>query len=315
MTKNLTRAEAAAFLLEQDHYTIVSHRRPDGDTTGSSAALCRGLRQLGKTAHILENPELGPKFAHLHQGLTVSSPAPGDLLITTDVAAPNLLPKNLPSQEITLRLDHHGSGAEFSAYQLVDSGSASCAELIYDLLLQMGVTLDVPMAEAIYTGTATDTGCFRFANTTDHSFLVAAACTQAGANIYQMNQDYFETNSLARLKIQGWMVEHMKLLREGQLALCAIPLAVEQELGVSSDDMDNISSFPRSIAGVKMAATLRENADGSCKISVRAVPGLDAAKVCGHFGGGGHKGAAGGSIALPFHQAVAALEQAMLEET
>ena len=68
--KKLTRSETAAILLSHDHYTIITHRRPDGDTIGSSAVLCMGLRQLGKTAHILENPEVTPKYTHLHQGMT-----------------------------------------------------------------------------------------------------------------------------------------------------------------------------------------------------------------------------------------------------
>ena len=108
------------------------------------------------------------------------------------------------------------------------------------------------------------------------------------------------------------MVEHIRLLREGTLAVCAIPRSVERELGVTEDDMDNISSFPRTLEGVKMAATLRETEDGA-KLSVRAVPGWDAARVAARFGGGGHKGAAGATLKLPLPQAAQAVEEAMLE--
>ena len=113
--------------------------------------------------------------------------------------------------------------------------------------------------------------------------------------------------------MQGWIVEHMKLLAGGKMAICAIPRAVEEELGVTPDDMDNISSFPRTVAGVCVAATLRETADGDTKISVRAVPGYDAAKVTEKFGGGGHKGAAGASLKMPLGEAAEAVEKAMLE--
>ena len=112
--------------------------------------------------------------------------------------------------------------------------------------------------------------------------------------------------------MQAWIVDHMKLLQEGKMAIVAIPKALEQEIGVTEDDMDNISSFPRTVAGVCMAATLRETAEGDTKISVRAVPGYDATKVTARFGGGGHKGAAGASLKMPIAEAAKAVEAAML---
>ena len=312
--KTLTKAETVRFLLDHDHYCILSHRRPDGDTVGSTAALCLGLRQLGKTAHVLENNEVTRKFQWLHQGLTKPEVEPGDTLVSVDVASPGMLPEAFSHLlgSIELRIDHHGSATSFTDLELVEPDSASCAEIVWDLLKGMGVTPDCPLAEALYVGTSTDTGCFRYSNTTAHSFETAAACAEAGAGIFELNQTLFETNTLGRLRIQGWMVEHIRLLREGTLAVCAIPRSVERELGVTEDDMDNISSFPRTLEGVKMAATLRETEDGA-KLSVRAVPGWDAARVAARFGGGGHKGAAGATLKLPLPQAAQAVEEAMLE--
>ena len=312
--KNLTRSECAQFLSEHDNYLILSHRRPDGDTTGSSAALCLGLRQLGKTAFVLENREVSERFCWLHQGLTKSAAQGNETVVSTDVASPSLLPENAKKLlgSIALRIDHHGSATSFTDAELVDPHSASCAELIWDVLSLMGVKADQKIAEAVYVGTSTDTGCFRYANTTAHTFETAAVCAQAGAHIYELNQELFETNTLGRLKMQGWIVEHMKMLAGGTMAICAIPRGVEEELGVTPDDMDNISSFPRTVAGVCVAATLRETAEGDTKISVRAVPGYDAAKVTEKFGGGGHKGAAGASLKMPLKEAAEAVEKAML---
>ena len=311
----LTRNETARFLLEHDNYLILSHRRPDGDTTGSSAALCLGLRQLGKTAFVLENPEVSQRFQWLHAGLTKSAPEGNETIVSTDVASPSLLPENAKDLlgRIALRIDHHGSATSFTDLELVEPHSASCAELVLDVLTLMGVKTDQPIAEAVYVGTSTDTGCFRYANTTAHTFETAAACAAAGARIYELNQELFETNTLGRLRMQGWIVDHMRMLAGGKMAICAIPRAVEEELGVTSDDMDNISSFPRTVAGVCVAATLRESAEGDTKISVRAVPGFDAAKVTEKFGGGGHKGAAGASLKMPLKEAALAVEKAMLE--
>ena len=312
--KNLTRSECAQFLQEHDNYLILSHRRPDGDTTGSSAALCLGLRQLGKTAHILENKEVSQRFAWLHEGLTKSAPEGSETIVSTDVASPSMLPEAFKGLlgGIALRIDHHGSATSFTDSELVDPHSASCAELVLDVLSLMGVQADRSIAEAVYVGTSTDTGCFRYANTTAHTFETAAVCAAAGARIYELNQELFETNTLGRLRMQGWIVDHMRMLEGGKMAVCAIPRTVEEELGVTQDDMDNISSFPRTVAGVCVAATLRESAEGDTKLSVRAVPGYDAARVTEKFGGGGHKGAAGASLKMPLEEAALAVEKAML---
>ena len=312
--KSLTRNETAQYLLSHDNYCILSHRRPDGDTIGSTAALCLGLRQPGKTAHVLFNCEVSDRFAWLHAGLTKEAAEEGDTIVSVDVASPGMLPKSFLHLvgKIDLRIDHHSSATSFTEAELVDGKSASCAELTWDVLEDAGVTMDEKIAEAVYVGISTDTGCFRYSNTTDHTFSVAARCAKAGARVYELNQELFETNTLGRLKMQAWIVDHMKMLRGGEMAIVAIPKSVEAEIGVTEDDMDNISSFPRTVAGVCMAATLRETADGDTKISVRAVPGYDATLVTVPFGGGGHKGAAGGALKMPIQEAVKAVEEAML---
>jgi len=314
--KKLRIEETARFLLEHDNYAILSHRRPDGDTVGSSAALCLALRKLGKTAHVLENPEVTDRYRWLHEGLTKQEAAEIDTIVTVDVASPQMLPEVFEKYlgSIALRIDHHASATSFTDYELVMPEWAACAEIIADLLnpLNYGV-MEQDLAEAIYVGVSTDTGCFRYANTTSHSFFVAAACASAGARIYQLNQELFETNTLGRLRMQAWIVEHIRMIRGGTMAICAIPKSVEREIGVTEDDMDNISSFPRTVAGVCIASTLRETREGDVKLSVRAVPGYDATVLTSRFGGGGHKGAAGATLKMALADAAKAVEAAMME--
>ena len=298
------KAKITDFLRQQDDFLILTHCRPDGDTVGSAAALCRGLRQLGKTAFVLENPEITPKYAGLLAGLTKSQADPRDILIVTDVASPGMLPVNAKDAKPELRIDHHGSATSFAEQEWVEPDTAACGEMIYEILASLGVTMDEEIADAVYTAVSTDTGCFRYPNTRQHSYLVAAACAAVSKNLFAINQKLFDTNTLGRLRIQGWMVENALFLQEGKICICAIPLEVERKLGLTEDDMENISGFPRSIEGVCLAATLRQQKDGLVKLSVRAVPGWDAAAVCEKFGGGGHKGAAGASIRATMDDAV-----------
>ena len=315
MRRHLTVSDVACFLGEHDHFLILSHRRPDGDTIGSSAALCLGLRALGKTAHVLENPEITHKYRHLHAGLSEQEAQPEHLVVCVDTASPSLLTQAgqalLP--RLQLRIDHHGSSESFAPMELVDPGASSCGDLIYDILRNLGIKPDKAMAEALYTAVSTDTGCFRYANTNSHAYLVAAACADAGGDLHTINQLIFDTNSFARLRLQSWMVENIRFYKNGSLAVCALPRAVEQQLQLTEDDLENVSGFPRSIEGVQVAATLREMEDGQVKMSVRALPGFDATLVCSRFGGGGHKGAAGATVPLPLQEAARAVAQIMEE--
>ncbi len=309
----LTKKQTADFLTQNNHYVILTHRRPDGDTLGSAAVLCRGLRQLGKTAHILRNPEITEKYAHLHQGLTKDAVDSGDVLVAVDTASQTMLPEAFSAYKasIALRIDHHATATSFTERELVEPEAAACGEIVYGVLRLMGATLDEAMADALYTAVSTDTGCFRYANTTADTLAVAAECARVSKNLFAINQELFDTNSLARLRVQGYLVENAIFLQGGAIAICPLPRAVEQALGATEDDLENISGFPRSIEGVKIAATLREEPDGRIKISVRAVPGYDAAAVCAKFGGGGHKGAAGASMTCSMDEAVEAVKSAI----
>ena len=313
----MTRTDCAAFFREHDNFCILTHDAPDGDTLGSAATLCRGLRDFGKTAFILENPEVPKHLAYLCEGLTVEAPADNATVVSVDVAAPHMLVKNpnLDASKLILRIDHHGRSTSFAPLELVDATSASCAEIIYDILVELGVQMTPEIAIPLYTGLSTDTGCFRFANTNAHTYTTAAACAATGANLQPITQALFDTISLNKLRVQAWVTENTRFLAEGKAALCAMPAGLAAQLSVAEEEVGGMSGFIRSIEGVCLAATLREDSEaGKVFISVRAVPGYDAAVVCEKFGGGGHKGAGGGSTTMSLAEAEEKMAQALLEQ-
>lgn len=313
----MTRTDCAAFFREHDNFCILTHDAPDGDTLGSAATLCRGLRDFGKTAFILENPEVPKHLAYLCEGLTVEAPADNATVVSVDVAAPHMLVKNpnLDASKLILRIDHHGRSTSFAPLELVDATSASCAEIIYDILVELGVQMTPEIAIPLYTGLSTDTGCFRFANTNAHTYTTAAACAATSANLQPITQALFDTISLNKLRVQAWVTENTRFLAEGKAALCAMPAGLAAQLGVAEEEVGGMSGFIRSIEGVCLAATLREDSEaGKIFISVRAVPGYDAAVVCEKFGGGGHKGAGGGSTTMSLAEAEEKMAQALLEQ-
>lgn len=312
----MTRNEVARWLEARDHFCILTHGGPDGDTLGSAGALCLGLRSLGKTAVVLENSETTDRLAYCVAGLTVTEVPDNATIVSVDVASPKMFPPESQDliERIQLRIDHHGSATPFGENELVDPTAGACAEIIYDILMELGVKLTPEMAIPLYTGTSTDTGCFRFANTKEHTFLVAAACAASGANLQPINQALFDTVSLSKLKVQAWVTEHTHFFCDGQAAVCPLPATLAEELGVKEEEVGGMAGFIRSIEGVKMAATLREDKEGKVFLSTRAIPGYDCAKVCEIFGGGGHKGAAGGNTTLPLQEATAIMMAEMKKQ-
>lgn len=306
----MTRNECAQWLLAHDNYCILTHARPDGDTIGSASALCVGLRQIGKTAYILNNTQASPFLRNCFMGLTVDEPESTDTLICVDVASPHLLPDEHKQYlgRLALRIDHHATATSFTPNELVDASSAACGEIIYELLMDMGAQMSKEIAWRLYIAISTDTGCFRYSNTTAHTYRVAAACAETGADLYPITQELFDTTSISELRLQNWMVEHAQFFCGGKVAVCGIP--ADMENNVSKEDLEGISGFLRSIEGVRVSATLRE-IEGGCKVSVRAVPGIDAGAICTCFGGGGHKGAGGANLMLPMESAMKVVADAL----
>ena len=310
--KQLTIREAADFLLRNDNYVLLTHRRPDGDTIGSAAALCAGLRSLGKTAHVLENPQFTEKFRPWLGKLTCETLPSSACVVSVDIAAENLLPFDLPDCAIELQIDHHAGNRQFGLQAFVDASAAACGEIILRLLQLMGVKLDASMGAALYVAISTDTGCFRFNNTTADTLRCAAACKDTGADTFAINTALFMTKRLPRLQLEARLTEKMEFYAGGAVAVNTLPNVLLVELGLTEDDVDDISGFSREIAGVEIGVMLREGPEGG-KISLRCSPKYDAAAICARLGGGGHRGAAGASVPEGLDAAKKAILQAIAD--
>lgn len=296
--KHLTLNEVAEQLRAGDNFVILTHRRPDGDAVGCAAALCRGLRSIGKTALVYENEQFTPKFRPYLEGLTSKNVPEGARFVSVDVASEGMLLYNLPQMEqgIFLSIDHHGRNTEFTRLGYVRAEAAACGEIILELLELLNVTPDKEIAEALYVAISTDTGCFRYSNTTENTLLCAAKCMAWGADTFPINKTMFMTKRMARWNLESYLVQTAEFYRNGLIGLCKIPLDVQNDLGITEDDIDDISGFARQIEGVEIGVMLREVEGGSGKISVRTSPSYDAASICARLGGGGHAAAAGATV-------------------
>ena len=308
----MTRTEFCAFLRGHDNFVILTHRRPDGDTIGSAAALCRGLRQLGKTAFVLTNEQFTPRFGPFLDGLTCDALPAGATVISADIASEGLLSIDAVRMGLTpvCAIDHHGSNS-LACPKLVEADKAACGEIVYAVLTELGVTVTKQIAECLYTAISTDTGCFKFSNTTANTHRTAAALIAAGADVYPINKLFFDTKSFARLRLEAKLTDTMEFYADGAVGVCTMPKSLLAAFTVTEDDLDSISGFARSIEGVRIGIMIREVEDGLGKISLRTEAPYDASAICQRLGGGGHAAAAGASVPGGIEGAKAAILQAL----
>ena len=311
--QTLTIAETAAFLRAQEACTILTHRRPDGDTVGCAIALCRGLRAMGKEAVIYENPQFPPRYLPYLAGLTGGEVR--GTVVAVDIAAEGLFPMGF-SGAVELCIDHHGSNSGYAARGHVEGDRAACGEIIYDVLRAMDVTVDKAMADALYIAITTDTGCFRYSNTTAATLRTAADLKDCGADTVGLNRTLFEIKSRARFCLEAYLTEGMRLYAGGKIGVCTLPEAEKLRMGVTEDDADAIAGFARDLEGVEIGVMLRDLPDSQCKISLRTDDRLyDASAICRRLGGGGHSAAAGATVPGTLEDGRRAILGAIAQET
>lgn len=308
-----TVSRVAEVLQASDKFLILTHRRPDGDTTGCAGALCLALRKAGKTAYTAENKGVTRRYGGYIQPFYAPEGYQPDCVVSVDCAASDMLPPEMAcyANRVDVVIDHHGSNTGFGKVNLVGGHYAACAEIICEVIEAMGIELDMDIAKGIYVGASTDTGCFKFSNTTSNTHLVAAKCLDAGVDGGEINRALFETKSRARYEIERMLFSSMEFYHDNKIAVALIRLEDRKRTGADWDDLDAIAGIPRQIEGVEVGLTFTELEDGQTKVSVRTTKEVDAAAICMQVGGGGHLRAAGATLPCASEEAI----QRMLDAT
>lgn len=287
--------EAAEFFKQADKILILSHAFPDGDTLGSSTALCRALQQAGKHAMIRCSDKIGPKYQYLFEGVVPEEFEP-EAVVAVDIADVSLFGEPLRAQygdKVDLCIDHHPSNSCYAKRCFIDPKAAATCEIIFHLLRLMEIPIDRQIAASLYTGITTDTGCFKYTNVTPSTYRIAAELVETGMDAPSINRKMFDTKSRAHMEMERRVADTMEYFYDGRVAVVAITQDMIRETGAKEDDMDGISSIPRQVEGVLVGITIREKTAGGYKISLRAQRPVNASEICAKFGGGGHAGAAG----------------------
>ena len=305
-----TLKETAAFLRERDCFDILTHDYPDGDTLGSGFALCLALQQMGKKARVITT-FLPKDFVFLTKEIREQD-FETQTVVTVDVADVRLLGKNRAAYEgrIDLCIDHHMTNVVDAPLRLVDGHAAANCAILYKLFREMGITWTRAIANCLYTGISTDTGCFRYTNTTAETLRIGADIIDIGCDTAYINKVMFETKTKKKLALEREVYDTIEYCFDDRCAIIAVTCDMQRSIGVSDGELEGLASIPRQIEGVEIGITLREKAPGEFKVSVRTNGQVSASALCATLGGGGHSAAAGCTVKGTLDEAKAQLKAA-----
>ncbi len=305
------RAVGAAILAAQ-RIVLTTHVNADGDGMGSEAALMHLLRARGKQVQLVNPTPVPLRYLFLLDGLegadasgaAVPAIRNADLFLVLDISdlgRLGTLARQIRQRRIvTACIDHHASpGTLPDGPRLVDPSASATAELVHDLALTMRWDIGTDAARALYVGLLTDTGGFRFGNTTPRVLRVAAELLERGISPERIYEQVYATAPVGRIRLTAAVLDTLVHEPEIGLTWVSVPDGVMERFDVSADDLDGLVEFARSIQGTRLALLFRKLASGKVKVSFRSVGDFDVADFAQQFGGGGHAKASGASIEGP----------------
>ena len=279
---------------------ILPHIAADGDALGSSFALALVLTGMGKKADVLLEENVPLLYAFL-PGIGLSSvynkdDVHYDLAMALDCGDLERLGsrrKVFGTVEKTVNIDHHKTNTGFAELNHVDTSAAATGEIIFDFVRLLGQIPGKDAATSLYAAISTDTGGFRYSNTTPHTHEIAAELIKLGVDVADISQRVFDINSYGKVKLMGAAIRSLELFEDGKLAMMTITNEMARDTGAKEEDSDGVINVARNIRGVEAAVMLRQLDSGEIKVNLRSNNYVDVAVIAARYSGGGHKRAAG----------------------
>jgi len=286
-------------LKEKDRFLIACHENPEGDAIGSELALALALRRMGKAATVLNADPVPGNLLFLPGADTVVFEDDGskyEVAVVVDCGSPERTGRVGPELlkcPVLVNIDHHRTNGDGGALALVDPDAAATGLLIHRLLDAMGYDIDLDVAVNIYVAVLTDTGSFRYGSSSPEAFAVAGEMVRRGVDPWEVAEKVYETRSENRLRLLGRVLDSLEVALGGKVASITTMLSDLAEFSSGKDALEGFINYPRSIAGVDVAVSFREERAGVFRVSFRSKGRVDVSAVASGFGGGGHRNAAG----------------------
>lgn len=302
--------EICSALKQAEKIAISAHVRPDGDAIGSGLALLEMLRQLGKEVHFCNADNAPFPLSRLPYYETVEHrqvfPEQFDLLILLEGATSCRCGQENLDRYFTINIDHHATSSREATLNWVDSQAAAVAELIYMLGKRLSIRFSPSMGFNLYAAIISDTGCFKYSNTTFRTLFIAADLVKScGFDPAAVSDLIFNSNPLEKIRMLRQVLNTLQIHLDGQVATIFFRKSFMEKLQLKDVDTEDVVAIVRSIHGVNMTLFFKETDDGQLRVSIRSRGQANAQRVACEFGGGGHQHAAGYNFSGTVEQAVA----------
>jgi bifunctional oligoribonuclease and PAP phosphatase NrnA len=289
-------------LREKDRFLIACHENPEGDAIGSELALALALRKNGKKATVLNSDPVPENLRFLPGADTIRCDEDGsryDVAVIVDCGSPERTGRvgaELRKCPLTVNIDHHVTNGQHGDYCLIDPEAAATGVLIRRVLAAMDTPVDPSIAVNLYVSILTDTGSFRYSNANPEAFVVAGEMVRLGVDPWSVSEQVYETQSRERIGLLGRVLSSMEFAGDGKIAAITAMRKDLDEFRMKKDGLEGFINYPRSIAGVEVAVSFREEGDGEFRVSFRSKGRVDVSRIAAGFGGGGHRNASGCSV-------------------
>jgi phosphoesterase RecJ-like protein len=320
----MTNLAAVASVLARSRYPLITgHIVPDGDSLGSTLALGLALEQVGKRVTMFSPDPVPSTYGFLPGAERLVADAVAltgthDLVVVVDCARPERIApalRPLVERVPVLVLDHHPENHAFGVWRHIDPSAAATGEIVFDLLEVLGLPPTKETGTCLYTAILTDTGCFRFSNTTPATHRRVARIMEAGVPASLISSLLYEEKPLTHLLVLKVALETLSLSSCGRMAWMTLSREVLRELAARDEHLDGIIDYARLVRGVELALLFRELPEGRVKVGLRSKRCVDVNRIAALFGGGGHARAAGclveGDLRVVREQVLAAAMEAL----
>ncbi|SHN71732.1 DHH family phosphoesterase [Desulfitobacterium chlororespirans] len=317
---NSVITQMAEELRKASKVALFSHVSPDGDCIGSMLGIGLALEALGKEVAMF-NPDPIPRNLSFLSGVdkitqSMPDPLPETLLFVdcADLQRVQLQREDLPADAVILNLDHHISNQNFGRINWVDSQAAASGELAYALVRRLNVELTQEIAANFYTALLTDTGSFKYSNTTAKTHQIAGELIEAGISLSDIHHFVFDQTPMVKLELLRRGLNQLQFFAEGQLGMMTLRKQDFEESGAEESLSEGLIDHARTVEGVEVAVLLKEAKPDVVRVSLRSNRWFDVNRIADSFGGGGHQRAAGCTLQLSLEEAKQKIRQTIEEE-
>jgi phosphoesterase RecJ-like protein len=288
-------------ILRRQRFLLTSHARPDGDSIGSQLAMAYALEALGKQVRLV-NADAAPEHYFEFPGvdrIEVASKTETDADAIIVMECSDLTRTGVAGLDghYIINIDHHAGNRMYGAINWFDESAAACGEMVFDIIKALGVPLTKTIATHVYLAILTDTGSFHYSNITPRTFDICRQTVEAGVNPTIMARRVYDSNSFGKLKLIGALLDQMELADEGRLAVLRIDDEVLAACGCTHNDTEGIINLPLTAREIQAVVFFKTTGVGDVRVSMRSKYDVDVRMVANEFGGGGHKNAAGFTVA------------------